>query len=137
MSLVLDRLCAEPSPICRLLAQASLPLVRFSRWAMQSPSSRPSTTSLSNSWSECRTTYGHPPNVPCVPRACRSKSLGRHKEWVNFVSAQLENRSTAVTLLVRERPSPPEFSHLRNVVRRKSTAFIDLRPMGRGLDSSG
>src|SRR6267378_3230142 len=107
MPLVLDRQCEERFPICKPLALASLPLVRFSRWAMQSPSSRPNTTSRWNFWSECRTTYGHPPNVPCVPRACRSKSLGRHKEWVNFVSAQLKNRSTAVTLLVMERPSLP------------------------------
>src|SRR6267143_1989645 len=107
MSLVLDRQCEERFPICKPLALASLPLVRFSRLAMQSPSSRPSTTSLSNSLSECRTTYGHPPNVPCVPRACRSKSLGRRKKWVKLVSAQLKNRSTAGTLLVRERPSLP------------------------------
>src|SRR2546429_920793 len=98
MSLVLDRPCGERSPICKLLARASLQLVRFSRCAMQSPSSRPSTASLSNSWSGCRITYGHPPNVPCVPRACHSKSLGHRKEWVNFVLAQLKNRSTAGTL---------------------------------------
>src|ERR1700674_2256532 len=107
MLLVQDRQCGERSPVCKFLAQASLPLVRFSRWAMQSSSSRPSTTSLSNSWSECRTTYGHPPNVPCVPRACRSKSSVRRKKWVKLVSAQLKNDSTAGTLLVRERPSLP------------------------------
>src|SRR6266566_3074030 len=98
MSLVLDRLCGERSTICKLLARTSLRLVRFSRCAMQSPRSRPGTASLSNSWSGCRITYGHPPNVPCVTRACHSKSLGRRKEWVNFVLAQLKNRSTAVTL---------------------------------------
>src|SRR5712692_10579799 len=71
---------------------------------MPSASSRPSTRSLSNCWSECRTTYGRPPNVPSVLRACRSKSWVHSKEWVNLGLEQLKKRSTAGTLLMRERP---------------------------------
>jgi len=68
------------SPICKPLAQASSESVRFLRWAMPSPSSRPKTASPSNSWSECRPTYGRPPNVPSAPRACRSKSSVHRKD---------------------------------------------------------
>src|SRR5258708_27855784 len=102
-----DRLCGERCPIYEPLARTSLPLARCLRWAMQSPNSRRSTTSLSNSWSECRTTCGHPLNVPSALRACHSKSSVLLKDWANLASAQLKNRSTAGTLLVRERPSRP------------------------------
>src|SRR5207248_7123841 len=48
---------------------------------MQSPSSRPDSESLSNSWNECRTTYGHLPNVLCALWTSRWKSLVLRKRY--------------------------------------------------------
>src|SRR5712692_7983535 len=93
---------------------------------MPSASSRPSTRSLSNCWSECRTTYGHPPNVPPVLRACRSKSPVRRKEWGNLGLEQLKKRSNAGNVLMREQPSPPRTQQFQESCSRRLHRLFGL-----------